>query len=44
MVKFMRKIPAGMMLIPIFIGALIHTFFPNLLTIGHPTQVLFTSK
>lgn len=44
MVKFMRKIPAGMMLIPIFIGALIHTFFPNLLTIGDPTEVLFTSK
>lgn len=44
MVAWMKKIPAGMMLVPILIGALIHTFFPELLTIGDPTEVLFTSK
>lgn len=44
MVKWMRQIPAGMMLVPIFVGALIHTFCPEILTIGDPTEVLFTSK
>lgn len=44
MVKFMKKIPAGMMLVPILIGALINTFCPELLKIGDPTEILFTSK
>lgn len=44
MVKFLKKIPAGMMLVPILIGALINTFCPELLKIGDPTEILFTSK
>lgn len=44
MVNFMKKIPAGMMLVPILIGALINTFCPVLLKIGDPTEILFTSK
>ena len=41
---YMKKIPAGMMLVPILIGALINTFCPELLKIGDPTEILFTSK
>ena len=44
MVDFIKKIPAGMMIVPIFIGILINTFSPSLLKIGNPTEILFTSK
>lgn len=44
MVKFMKRIPAGMMLIPILIGAIINTVCPQILKIGDPAEVLFTSK
>ena len=39
-----QKIPAGTMLVPTLIGALIHTFCPQVLQVGNPTQVLFTSE
>lgn len=38
-----QRIPAGMMLVPTVIGALIHTFCPQVLQIGNPTQALLTS-
>lgn len=41
MVKFMKKVPAGTLLIPMFISALINTFFPNVFDIGGATQFLF---
>lgn len=40
MVKFMKKVPAGTLLVPMFISALINTIFPNLFDIGGATQFL----
>lgn len=39
-----QKIPGGMMIIPMFITAIINTFFPQSLQIGGLTTALFTSK
>lgn len=41
MVKFMKKIPAGNLLVPMFISALINTLWPNLFDIGGFTEALF---
>lgn len=41
MVKFMKKVPAGTLLVPMFISALINTFWPNLFDIGGFTEALF---
>lgn len=32
--KFLKKVPAGMMIVPMFLSALINTFFPDMLQIG----------
>lgn len=40
--KFLQKIPAGMMIVPLFLSALINTFFPDLLQIGSFTTAIFT--
>lgn len=40
MVKFMKKVPGGTLLIPMFISALINTVFPGLFRIGGSTQFL----
>ena len=32
--KFLQKVPAGLMLVPLLIGAVIHTLFPQALEIG----------
>lgn len=37
----MEKIPGGMMVVPLLLGALINTFFPGMLRIGGFTQELF---
>lgn len=37
----MERIPGGMMVIPLLLGAFINTFFPDLLRIGNFTQQLF---
>lgn len=42
--KAIQKVPAGTLLIPTIIGAIIHTFCPAILEIGDPTNVMFTSK
>src|SRR5262247_2668536 len=38
--KSINRVPGGMMFIPLFIGMLINTFFPDLLKIGGFTQAL----
>ncbi|MCI6640940.1 MAG: 2-keto-3-deoxygluconate permease [Pygmaiobacter massiliensis] len=39
-----KKVPAGIILIPTLIGAAVHTFCPELLQLGDPTEGMFTSK
>ena len=41
--KFLRKIPAGMMIVPMLLGAFINTFFPQITGIGSFTTAIFTS-
>lgn len=38
MVKFMKKIPAGTLLVPMLLSALLHTLWPELLHIGGITE------
>lgn len=44
MLKKVQSIPGGLMLIPMLLAALIHTFVPRLLEVGNPTTALFSSK
>ena len=39
--KTMKKLPGGIMVVPLLLGAFINTFFPHALTIGGFTQALF---
>lgn len=41
--KFLKKVPAGMMIVPMFLSAIINTFFPEVLQIGSFTTAVFTS-
>jgi 2-keto-3-deoxygluconate permease len=38
--KFINRVPGGLMVVPLFIGTVINTFFPDLLKIGGFTQAL----
>jgi 2-keto-3-deoxygluconate permease len=38
--KFVNSVPGGMMVVPLFLGMVINTFFPNLLRIGGFTEAL----
>lgn len=38
MVKFMKKVPAGTLLVPMILSAILHTFWPNLFFIGGVTE------
>ena len=38
--SFVNRVPGGLMVVPLFIGMLINTFFPDLLKIGGFTQAL----
>lgn len=40
----MKKFPAGVMVIPLLIGCIINTFFPDILTIGGFTTGLFKGR
>lgn len=44
MLKFMKKIPGGLLLVPMFVSALVATFTPNLFRIGGMTEMLLTPK
>lgn len=41
--KFLKKVPAGMMVIPLLLGSIINTFFPAIVNIGSFTTAVFTS-
>jgi 2-keto-3-deoxygluconate permease len=38
-----RKIPAGLMIVPLFLGTIIHTFWPQILEIGSYTTATFSN-
>ncbi|AOY77940.1 2-keto-3-deoxygluconate permease [Clostridium formicaceticum] len=41
--KFLKKVPAGMMIVPMLIASLINTFVPQIVQIGSFTTAVFTS-
>ena len=41
--RFLKKIPAGMMVVPMLLGAIINTFIPEVTNIGSFTTAIFTS-
>ncbi len=41
--KALKKVPAGMMVIPLILGSIINTFFPYIVNIGSFTTAVFTS-
>lgn len=41
--NFLKKIPAGMMVVPLLLGSIITTIFPNIWDIGGLTQAVFSS-
>jgi 2-keto-3-deoxygluconate permease len=41
--NFLKRIPAGMMVVPLLLGSLINTLFPGALQIGGLTTALFSS-
>ncbi len=41
--RVIKKIPAGLIIIPLFLGALIHTFCPSILEIGSFTTAVFSN-
>ncbi len=42
--KFVRKVPGGMMVIPFFLAAIINTIAPGILKIGGATSALFSAS
>lgn len=40
---FIKKVPAGMMVVPLLLGCLMNTFFPDALQIGGLTTALFSN-
>lgn len=41
--NFLKKIPAGMMVVPLLLGSIITTIFPNIWDIGGLTQAVFST-
>ncbi len=44
LLRLAGKVPAGIMLIPLFLGALLHTFMPQVLEIGSFTTAVFSGS
>lgn len=44
MINFMKRIPAGTIIIPMTIAAIINTIFPDLFKVGGFTESLLTDK
>lgn len=42
--NFLKRVPAGMMVVPLLLGCVINTFFPEALQIGSLTTATFSSK
>ncbi|WBW49856.1 2-keto-3-deoxygluconate permease [Peptoniphilus equinus] len=42
--RFLKRIPAGMMIVPMFLSSIVNTFFPEMLQIGSFTTAVFTSQ
>ncbi|WP_087030242.1 2-keto-3-deoxygluconate permease [Trichococcus palustris] len=42
-VRFHEKIPGALLLVPMFITAIIYTFWPTLFQIGGATQAVFSA-
>ncbi len=42
--NFIKRVPAGMMIIPLLLGCSINTFFPEILQIGSLTTATFSNK
>ena len=42
--KFMKQIPGGLFVVPMFAAATVHTLFPGILQIGGPSQALFSNS
>lgn len=39
--NFLKKVPAGMMIVPLLIGAILNTFCSSVLQVGYLQQQLF---
>ena len=39
-----KKVPGGLLIVPMILSAIINTFFPEIFQIGNPTTALFTNK
>ncbi|PRX31728.1 2-keto-3-deoxygluconate permease [Orenia metallireducens] len=39
-----KKLPGGLMLVPMVIGAVIHTFIPDIVEIGNPMTAIFSKQ
>lgn len=44
MLKFMKKIPGGLLLIPMLISAIFYTFLPNFFNVGTVSGTFFYKK
>lgn len=44
MINAMRKVPAGTFLIPMIVSMLFYSFWPNLFTIGGPSEAFFSNS
>lgn len=40
----MKKVPGGLLIVPMILSAFINTFFPEVFQVGNPTTALFTNK
>lgn len=42
--KSIKKVPGGLLIVPMILSAIINTFFPEIFQIGNPTTALFTNN